>query len=104
MFDDIRLGLRRLVSEPLTSIVAVATLAVGIGANTGVFVLLKDVVFASYPYPQSDRVVYVGTRYTKFDSFDGVSKPLFTDVREVSRSTENMGLFSDRRLHRRVGR
>ena len=92
-WQDVRYAVRTLARSPVFTAVAVLSLAVGIGANIGVFALLRDVVFASYPYPEADRVVMVGMRFAKFETLGGVSVPIFEELEEISRSTESLGLF-----------
>ncbi|HUE76739.1 MAG TPA: ABC transporter permease, partial [Longimicrobiales bacterium] len=56
---DVRLALRRLRRDPLFALVAVVTLALGIGANVGIFSLLSGVVLRPLPYAEPDRLVAV---------------------------------------------
>ena len=56
---DLRHGVRLLLRAPAFSIVAVATLALGIGANTAIFSIIDDVLFRPLPYGEPERVVMV---------------------------------------------
>jgi putative ABC transport system permease protein len=56
---DARYGLRQLRRSPLTTTIAVATLAVGIGLNTAVFSLVHAVLWRSPSYPEAGRLVWV---------------------------------------------
>lgn len=54
---DLRHAARNLAQSPLFATVAIASLAVGIGANTALFSFLHSMVLAPLPYPDSDRMV-----------------------------------------------
>jgi len=56
---DLRLGARRLLRSPGYALVAVLTLALGIGATVAMFSVLNAIVLRSLPYPGADRLVQV---------------------------------------------
>ena len=55
LLTDVRYGLRMLARTPGFTVVAIITLALGIGANTAIFSALYALVLNPYPFPQSDR-------------------------------------------------
>jgi len=59
MAGDLRVAFRRLRTHPGFAIVAVLTLALGIGAATAIFGAVNPILFEPLAYPQADRVVMV---------------------------------------------
>jgi len=59
LIQDLRLALRSLVRSPGFAVAAVATLALGIGANTAIFSLINAVLLEPLPYPDSARLAQV---------------------------------------------
>jgi putative ABC transport system permease protein len=65
--QDIRYGLRTLVKNPAFSLVAVATLALGIGANTVIYTLVDSILLRPLPFAQQNRLMRItGTKSPEY--------------------------------------
>src|SRR4051794_19738667 len=86
LIQDLRFALRQLVKSPTFTLVAILTLALGIGANTAVYSVVEGVLLKPLPFPASDQLMYI-TRSGDVSIPDGV------DWRERSRSYSDIALF-----------
>ena len=57
LFQDLRQSLRALIRAPGYTLIAVATLALGIGVTTAIYTVLEKVALDPLPYPEADRLV-----------------------------------------------
>lgn len=65
VFADARQALRMLRKSPTFTTIAVAALALGIGANTGIFSVIDKVMLQPLPYPEPDRIMKIGRKFTQ---------------------------------------
>ena len=90
ILQDLRYGLRQLWKSPGFAIVAVLTLALGIGANTAIFTLLDQALLRALPVSHPEELVrlrYVGSNTGRTSAFGGDGKdyfsyPMYRDLRD----------------------
>lgn len=88
---DILTAARSLVKSPGFTVVAVITLALGIGINTTVFSLINGVLLRPFPFPRPDRLVFLDEIDLERGDANSVSYPDFVDWKQQSRSFESLG-------------
>src|SRR5262245_53697445 len=83
--QDLRYAARTSWKRPGFTVVAVLTLAFGIGSNAAIFSVINTVLLRPLPFPHSEQIVSLYTRYLPSSGFDfpyfGMSGPEFADVR-----------------------
>jgi putative ABC transport system permease protein len=60
LIHDLRYALRQLAKTPGLALLAILTLALGVGANTAIFTVIESVLLRPLPYAHSDRLLYIG--------------------------------------------
>jgi predicted permease len=82
LFQDVRYGLRVLWKSPSFTIVAVLSLALGVGANTAIFSIVNAVLLRSLPFSNPDRLVKIVANNRGVGARDiGFSVPELDDLR-----------------------
>jgi putative ABC transport system permease protein len=62
LFRDLRFGARTLIKTPGFTLAAIFTLALGIGANTGIFTVTNALLLRPFPYREPDQLVSIGAQ------------------------------------------
>ena len=91
---DLRYAFRALRRHPVSATLAIAIMAVGIGANSAVFSVVHGVLLKSLPYPDADRIVALRTTSVKTGQINPlVALANFRDWRAQSSSFEAMATY-----------
>src|SRR5713226_2862789 len=94
LFKDIRYGIRSLLKRPGLVVIAVITLALGIGANTAMFTVVNAVLLRPLSYPESERLVVLeGINPAKGITQSNMSVPDFADWQNQNQVFEQMAGF-----------
>src|SRR5262245_25778621 len=92
LLQDIRYAVRKLARTPGFTLIAVATLALAIGATTSIFSIVNGVLLKPLPFAQPDRVVFVSSV-----NREGRTNPMstldFIDYRDQSKSFVGMAAY-----------
>src|SRR5687767_5248885 len=91
--QDLRVGFRMLLRAPAFTIIAVLTLAVGIGANTAIFSVLRSVLLRPLPYAQPEQVAMVWNSWTGWEE-TWLSEPEVLEYRAGAPSIEHLAAYS----------
>jgi predicted permease len=92
LFQDLRYAMRQLRKNPGFTVVAVATLALGIGANTAIYSVVRAVLFKSLPYSDPDRLMILD-EYQEHAGRMSVGWMNFLDWRTQAHSFEAMAAY-----------
>ncbi|HYN20289.1 MAG TPA: ABC transporter permease [Thermoanaerobaculia bacterium] len=100
VWKDIRFGIRTLIRSPSTTLLAMLTLALGIGANSAIFSVVNRVLLDPLPYPDPEELVMVYESAPKlgFPRFS-VSPPNYDDFRRQNRSFEHLSAIQRGRFN-----
>src|SRR2546423_3357287 len=94
MIADLKYAFRTLLKTPGFSIVAITTLALGIGANSAIFSVVETVLLRPLPFPKSDQLVAIwGTSGHEANARQSESLPDMFDFRAQSRSFSALAAY-----------
>ncbi len=90
--QDLRLAVRNLLRRPAFSVIAVLTLALGIGANAAVFTVSHAVLLAPLPYDDPDGVVMINERWPQYPTLS-VTRYNYEDWRNRAKSFSTIAAY-----------
>jgi predicted permease len=92
LFSDLHFAFRQLRKSPGMALLAILTLALGIGANTAIFTVVESVLLRPLPYAGSKQLVFIGP---PGDGFTSTSWLNYSGVRSQSHQLEAVGGYSE---------
>ncbi|MGE0887353.1 MAG: ABC transporter permease [Blastocatellales bacterium] len=93
LWQDLLYGARMLMRKPGFTLIAILTLALGIGATTSIFSVVNAVLLRPLPFPEADRLLFIGQSF-RGGGPSGSGEPKFLFWREQSQSFEAMACYS----------
>jgi putative ABC transport system permease protein len=94
LLHDLRHAFRHLRKTPGVAILAVLTLAMGVGANTAIFTVIESVLLRPLPYPHSGRLVTLEPA-GDVRTFHATSWLNYRDIRDQSRELSDVAVYSE---------
>jgi putative ABC transport system permease protein len=91
--NDLKGALRQFRQSPGLALLAILTLALGIGANTAIFTVIESVLLRALPYADADRLVYIGPVDTP--GFGATSWLNYRDIRNQSQQLNRVAAYSE---------
>ncbi|MEE8112145.1 MAG: ABC transporter permease, partial [Acidobacteriota bacterium] len=95
LLSDLRFGFRMMARNPGFTVVAILTLALGIGANTAIFSVVNAVLLEPLPYGEPERIVGVWTTGQSVEIDKDIFSPAnFLDLAEQNQVFEAVAAYS----------
>jgi putative ABC transport system permease protein len=94
--QDLAYAIRVLIKSWGVTVIAVATLALGIGANTAIFSVVNSVLLRPLPFQSSERIAYIGERLPGFNTNLPMNATDFNAFRERQQTFEQIGIYSNK--------
>ncbi len=95
LWQDLRYGAQMLRKNPGFTLIAVLTLALGIGANTTIFSVVNAVWLRPLPYPEADQLALVSHRNTQRGGTSDLTPGNYLDLRRQNQSFAHLAAFYD---------
>src|SRR6185436_7790630 len=92
---DVKYAIRSLLKHPGFAGVAIATLAIGLGANTAIFTFLNGVLLRSLPFPESNRLIVLSEKNPQKNIPPVASPRNLEDWEKQSQTIEQFGAWRD---------
>ena len=86
LLSNLRVAVRSLANAPLPTSLAIAALALGVGANSVIFSAVRGVLLSPLPYAEPDRIVQVWTRHRASPELFSLLKERLTQVEDLDAS------------------
>lgn len=92
VLQDVRFAVRTLQKSPGFTAAVIATIALGIGANTAIFTVVDGIILRPLPFPDSDRVVSLCETHARVGDYCVTSFPNAADWAQMSESLDAVGV------------
>src|ERR1700679_3206677 len=94
LYYDLRYAMRHLGKAPALALLAIFTLALGVGANTAIFTVIESVLLRPLPYAHVDRLLYIGSKSDK-PGFASTSWLNYRDIHAQSKLLQDAAGYSE---------
>ncbi|NOT58895.1 MAG: FtsX-like permease family protein, partial [Acidobacteria bacterium] len=98
-WQDLRYGARLFFKQPSFTLIAIITLALGIGANTAIFSAVNAILLRPLPYPEPERLVQLNHNYPQINLKASVSAFGFTIYKDQAKAFEQIAAVTGSSLN-----
>jgi len=98
LLQDLRYATRMLLKKPAFTLIAIVTLALGIGVNTAIFSVVNAVLLRALPYHNAEQLVLLFSTTTNGEK-DGISIPEGLDFQAQVQSLEDLTIFQSQSVN-----